>query len=283
MKKLAGLLLLLILFQNLNGQKYGYLNKDELYRSMPDFDSANVQIEKLRMQFQNQLAAMQNELSTKTTSLNNESAGISEFLRQNRQEELKSLDVRLQLFSIKANSQLEDKKNELLQPILTRVDVAIKAVAAEQGFIFVIDSGQLLYADEKKCTNILQLVKTKLGVKLVLKEALLQPILQNNFYLCQFLLFLFTGNQTSFAKATEDKTGCGAVGSVLRSGRRGRKFESSHPDKRKSLARKCRALFFQSVESFAFKSIRKKQSPKMSAANDRLFLLGHPLEVRRLT
>ncbi len=26
------------------------------------------------------------------------------------------------------------------------------------------------------------------------------------------------------------KSGCGAVGSVLRSGRRGRKFESSHPD-----------------------------------------------------
>jgi hypothetical protein len=26
------------------------------------------------------------------------------------------------------------------------------------------------------------------------------------------------------------KTGCGAVGSALRSGRRGRKFESSHPD-----------------------------------------------------
>ena len=165
MKKLAGLLLLLILFQNLNGQKYGYLNKDELYRSMPDFDSANVQVEKLRMQFQNQLAAMQNELSSKTTSLNNESAGISEFLRQNRQEELKSLDVRLQLFSIKANSQLEDKKNELLQPILTRVDVAIKAVAEEQGFVFVLDGGQLLYSDEKKCTNILQLVKTKLGVK----------------------------------------------------------------------------------------------------------------------
>jgi hypothetical protein len=29
------------------------------------------------------------------------------------------------------------------------------------------------------------------------------------------------------------KSGCGAVGSVLRSGRRGRKFESSHPDHKK--------------------------------------------------
>lgn len=165
MKKLAGLLLLLIIMQNINAQKYAYLNKDEIYKSMPDFDSATVQVEKLRIQFQNQLAAMQNELSNKTASLNNESATISDFLRQSRQDELKNLDVRIQLFSVKANSQLEDKKNELLQPILNKVDVAIKAVAQEQGFVFVLDGGQLLYTDEKKCINILQLVKAKLGVK----------------------------------------------------------------------------------------------------------------------
>jgi len=165
MKKLIGLFLLLMFMQNINAQKYGYLNKQELYLSMPDYDSANLKVEKIRREYENQLAAMQNELSSKTASLNNESANISEFLRQNRQEELKNLDIRIQLFSVKANAQLEDKKNQLFQPIITRADDAIKAVAAEQGFIFVIDSGQLLYTDEKKCTNILSLVKAKLGVR----------------------------------------------------------------------------------------------------------------------
>jgi outer membrane protein len=165
MKKLFGLFLLLIFLQNINAQKYGYLNKEELYMSMPDYDSATVQVEKIRKEFQNQLAAMQNEMSIKTASLNNESANISEFLRQSRQEELKNLDVRIQLFSIKANTQLEDKKNQFLQPIIVRADDAIKAVAIEQGFIFVIDGGQLLYTDEKKCTNMMPLVKAKLGVR----------------------------------------------------------------------------------------------------------------------
>ena len=165
MKKLFGLFLLLIFLQNINAQKYGYLNKEELYMSMPDYDSANVQVEKIRRDFENQLAAMQNELSSKTASLNNESANISEFLRQNRQEELKNLDVRIQLFSVKATAQLEDKKNQFLQPIRARADNAIKAVAIEQGFIFVIDGGQLLYTDEKKCTNMMPLVKAKLGVR----------------------------------------------------------------------------------------------------------------------
>ena len=165
MKKLIGLLLLIIFLQNINAQKYGYLNKEELYKSMPDYDSATVQIEKIRKEFENQLAAMQDELSSKTTSLNNESANISEFLRQNRQEDIKNLDIRIQLFSVRATAQLEDKKNQFLQPIITRADNAIKAVADEQGFIFVIDGGQLLYTDEKKCTNILPLVKAKLGVR----------------------------------------------------------------------------------------------------------------------
>jgi len=165
MKKLFGLFLLLIFLQNINAQKYGYLNKEELYMSMPDYDSANVQVEKIRRDFENQLAAMQNELSSKTASLSNESANISEFLRQNRQEELKNLDVRIQLFSVKATAQLEDKKNQFLQPIRARADNAIKAVAIEQGFIFVIDGGQLLYTDEKKCTNMMPLVKAKLGVR----------------------------------------------------------------------------------------------------------------------
>ncbi len=165
MKKLIGLFILLIFFQNIDAQKYGYLNMEELYRSIPEYDSATLKVEKMRMEFENQLAGMQNEFSNKTASLNNESANISEFLRKTRQEELKNLDVRIQLFSVKANAQLEDTKNQFLQPIIAKADKAIKAVAGEQGFVFVLDGGQLLYTDEKKCTNILPLVIAKLGTK----------------------------------------------------------------------------------------------------------------------
>jgi outer membrane protein len=165
MKKLVILFILMTTFQAVNAQKYGYLNKEELYKSISEYDSATVQVDKLRNEYENMLASMQGEYSSKTTSLNNESATISDYLRQTRQDELKNLGVRIQLFSVRANAQLEDKKNQLLQPIITRVDNAIKAVATEQGFIFVIDSGQMLFTDEKKCTNILPLVKANLGVK----------------------------------------------------------------------------------------------------------------------
>jgi outer membrane protein len=167
MKKIVGLFLLgtLLCVQNINAQKYGYLDKEKLYKSIPEYDSAAVQVENLRKEFETQLAGMQNDLSSKTASLDNEGAGISEFLRKNKQDEIKNLDLRIQLFSVRANGLLQDKQNLLLQPVITKAENAIKSVAEEQGFIFVIDGSLLLYTDEKKCTNMLPLVKAKLGVK----------------------------------------------------------------------------------------------------------------------
>jgi len=78
---------------------------------------------------------------------------------------LKSLNVRLQLFQVKATQQLDDKRSQLFQPVISKADNAIRDVAKAEGFIFVLDGSQLLYSDDKKCTNILPLVKAKLGLK----------------------------------------------------------------------------------------------------------------------
>jgi outer membrane protein len=165
MKKTVIIFFLLIAFQTLNAQKYAYLNKEDIFKSIPEYDTANVQVEKLRKEYENLLASMQGEYSSKNASLTNDGASMSDYIRQTKQDELKNLGVRIQLFSVRATAQLEDRKAQLLQPILDKVDKAIKAVAEEQGYIFVIDSSQMLYTDEKKCTNILPLVKAKLGVK----------------------------------------------------------------------------------------------------------------------
>jgi outer membrane protein len=165
MKKLLILFLFLITIQTIQAQKYGYIDKDELLRSIPEYDSAMVQVEKMRKQYENQLANMQGELSSKTETLNKESAGISEFLRKTKQDEINNLNIRIQLFSVRATAQLEENQKMLLRPLIEKADKAMNDVAKEQGFVFVLDASQLYYADEKKCTNILPLVKTKMGLK----------------------------------------------------------------------------------------------------------------------
>ena len=57
------------------------------------------------------------------------------------------------------------------------------------------------------------------------------------------------------------KSGCSAVGSALRSGRRGRAFESPHPDTKKPIAWKCDGLFVFQLSvmcSTSTSSLRKR-------------------------
>ena len=171
MKRFIGIIMLSIILiiagQNLGAQnfKFGYINKDELLKAMPDYDSANVKLENLRKVLVSQLALMQEEYNNKTTAFNNGSKSLSDVLRKNKEEELKDLNNRIQLFQVKATQQINDKNAELIQPILAKADKAIKDVAKEQGFTFVFDVGVLYYFDEKKSINMLPLIKTKLGLK----------------------------------------------------------------------------------------------------------------------
>ena len=171
MKRFIGIIMLSIILiiagQNLGAQnfKFGYINRDELLKAMPDYDSANVKLENLRKVLVSQLALMQDEYNNKTTAFNNGSKSLSDVIRKTREEELKDLNNRIQLFQVKATQQINDKNAELIQPILAKADKAIKDVAKEQGFTFVFDAGVLYYFDEKKSINMLPLIKTKLGLK----------------------------------------------------------------------------------------------------------------------
>jgi len=171
MKRFIGIIMLSIILiiagQNLGAQnfKFGYINRDELLKAMPDYDSANVKLENLRKELVSQLALMQDEYNYKTTAFNNGSMSLSDVIRKTKEEELKDLNNRIQLFQVKATQQINDKNAELIQPILAKADKAIKDVAKEQGFTFVFDVGVLYYFDEKKSINMLPLIKTKLGLK----------------------------------------------------------------------------------------------------------------------
>ena len=83
-----------------------------------------------------------------------------------QEEEAKKLQERqardCQKFEQDMVNQLQEKRAELLQPILDRVNDAIKQVAEEKGFQFIFDysSGILLYAEDSQ--NVNDLVKAKL-------------------------------------------------------------------------------------------------------------------------
>ena len=173
MKRFIGIAALTILIA-LVGQsamaqnmKFGHINSDELIQALPEFDSANVKLEKYRKELVNALELMSVELNNKSDAYNKESKNLTDLVKQTKEQELIDMNRRIQNFQTDAQQKLQDKQVELFQPIYAKVDKAIKDVGKENGFTYVFDiaKGSLLYFDETKSTNVLPLAKAKLGLK----------------------------------------------------------------------------------------------------------------------
>lgn len=174
MKRLAGIAVVLFIFgfigQDIFGQnlKFGHINSDELIQSLPAFDSANKKLEKFRQELINALELMQVELNNKSEAYTKESKNLTEIVRQNKEQELMDMNTRIQQFQSGAQQQLQEKQAEFFQPIMAKVDKAIKDTGKENGFVYIFTVGQgstLVYFDETKSTNVMPLAKTKLGIK----------------------------------------------------------------------------------------------------------------------
>jgi outer membrane protein len=173
MKRFIGIAALMIILA-LAGQKavaqnmkFGHINSDELIQALPEFDSANVKLEKFRKELINALELMSVELNNKSDAYNKESKNLSDIVKQTKEQELVDMNRRIQEFQTTAQTQLQEKQVELFQPVYGKVDKAIKEVGKENGFIYVFDiaKGSLLYFDETKSTNLMVLAKAKLGLK----------------------------------------------------------------------------------------------------------------------
>ena len=147
--------------------KFGHINSDELIQSMPEYDSATKKLDSYRKELVNALELMTVELNTKNEAYQKESKNLSDIVKQTKEQELMDMNKRIQDFQTNAQTQLQNKQTEVFQPIYARVDKAIKDVGKDNGYLYVFDTakGALLYFDEAKSTNVMSLVKTKLGVK----------------------------------------------------------------------------------------------------------------------
>jgi outer membrane protein len=147
--------------------KFGHINRTELIQALPEFDSATVALEKLRTQFVNELELLQVEFNNKYDTYLKEMKNYTDLVRQTKEQELADFQNRMQNFQNNASSQLQEKQVELFTPVTQKADKAINDVGKENGFIYIFDTsgGQVAYFDESQSINVLQMVKTKLGLK----------------------------------------------------------------------------------------------------------------------
>ncbi|MFM8433337.1 MAG: OmpH family outer membrane protein [Bacteroidota bacterium] len=145
--------------------KFGHINSAELLQSMPQTRQADSTLKKYGESLEGQLTVMTNEYKSKVQAYQASMDSLPDVTRSYKERELQDLGGRIEGFRDNAQESIQKKKEELYSPILKRAEDAIKEVAKEKGYSYIFDtsSGSFLFAQESD--NILDMVKTKLGMK----------------------------------------------------------------------------------------------------------------------
>lgn len=164
MKKLI-IATLLILPMTMFAQKFGHVNTETVIKSLPEYTKAMEDIQKMQKDYEDEFGRMQAELQTKSEELEKNPPTV-ETIRQRKEQELQELYQRMQQFGQTAQQDLQKQQNEKMQPILTKVQNAIKEVGVAGGYVYIMDtSAGIPFISETLSTDVTSQVKTKLGVK----------------------------------------------------------------------------------------------------------------------
>ena len=171
MKKVFGIVVLLLVFafssfsQAQNPLKIGYIEFNTLIAAMPGVDSVKIKLQKYQGTLSNTLDAMRSEFENKYQEYQQGSAGMSDLIKQTKEKELQDLKDRIDAFSQKAQTDLQTKQQELLQPIIDKAKAAVKEVAKENKFTYIINGIEDVVLYSESSDDIMPLVKKKLGLQ----------------------------------------------------------------------------------------------------------------------
>lgn len=145
-----------------SAQKFGYINSQELISQLPEVKEANANIETLKTQLQKKGQDMIAALQKKYSQLEADRDNYSPKQLEAEALKLREEEQKIAEFEQTSAQRIMTKSEELLKPIQTKINDAIKAVASENGYAYIFDTslGVVLYADPG--TDVTALVKAKL-------------------------------------------------------------------------------------------------------------------------
>ena len=120
--------------------RIGYLNTQRLLQEAPGTAEVQQRIRTELAPFDQQLRALEDSLRTLQQQFSQEALGLSEQARQQRQQQYQQQAQTLQQRANEVQQNAAQKQNELLGPVMQRIEQAISAVRQEGGFAILLDA-----------------------------------------------------------------------------------------------------------------------------------------------
>ncbi|MFT2009188.1 OmpH family outer membrane protein [Pontibacter sp. 13R65] len=142
--------------------KIGYTNVEYILLQLPESRQIESELKTHSTQLENQLKTKYSEYETKLAALEKGASTMDKVVRDDKERELMNMQNSIQEFQRNAQASLQQKEKSLVDPVINKIDQAIKDVAKENGYTWVISNQALLSGPEDG--DISPLVLRKLGV-----------------------------------------------------------------------------------------------------------------------
>ena len=165
LKSMVALFAILIMANsNVNSQKFGYVDLQELMQLMPEYKKANTDMEAFGKSLEDELKKLSDEFQKKVADYQKVEKTLNEAIRDLKQKELQDMQSRIQEFQQAAQENIRKKEADLLKPIIEKAKTAISQVAKEGSYSYIFDSSVAGFLYKPEGDNVLPAVKKKLGI-----------------------------------------------------------------------------------------------------------------------
>lgn len=136
-------------------QKYAIIDTRYILDKLPDYKTAQKQLDDIAAEWQKDIDAQQADLDKMYKSFDAEQVMLSDDLKKKREDQLfnKEKSVRdLQRKRFGFEGDLFKKRQELIKPIQDKVYNAVQRMAVQRGYDFVLDKSEgitIIFADPK--------------------------------------------------------------------------------------------------------------------------------------
>tara|TARA_Y100001970_G_scaffold290962_1_gene426436 strand:+ start:1367 stop:1846 length:480 start_codon:yes stop_codon:yes gene_type:complete len=131
--------------------KIGYVDSNEIMSSFEEVRQVQVDLEKEQRKLESEFNKLLSQLDSLQQDYERQRLLMSDTRRLEKENEILNMKKNAEEFQLKKfgpEGEIYRKQNELLKPVLKKIDEAIQKVGGEQGYDFILDamSGALLYA-----------------------------------------------------------------------------------------------------------------------------------------
>lgn len=123
-------------------QRFAYIDSDYIMDNIPEYKAAEMEIERISIEWQKELEAMFGEIESMFRSYQAESPMLPEEIRRQREEAIMTKEKEakeLQMKRFGRNGELFVQRQELVKPIQDRVFEAVQEIATRGNYAIIFD------------------------------------------------------------------------------------------------------------------------------------------------